>query len=134
MNQKDVIYLITYVVPTLSVKQATNVLDCTFKNKHAVIDIGRSGPGVNIYQRKLDALLYVKSDSGLVNNPESLKRQRYQLQLATSIEDFFDSRAELDKDKTQKLHKYMQYVVVAEEKKLNDKNGDTSKLTKIEIA
>ena len=69
-----------------------------------------------------------------MNNPESLKRQRYQLQLATSIEDFFDSRAELDNDKTQKLHKYMQYVVVAEEKKLNDKNGDTSKLTKIEIA
>ena len=48
MDLKDAIDLITYVVPTLSVKQATNVLYCPLKNKHAGIDNGRSGPGVNI--------------------------------------------------------------------------------------
>ena len=82
-------------------------------------DIGRSGPGVNIYRCKLDAFLYVKSDSSLVNNPERLKQIKYQLQLATSIEDILDSQAELEKNKTQKLYKDMQDMVLAAEQKLN---------------
>ena len=95
MDLRDLIDLITYVVPTLAVKQATNVLYCTFKKKHAGIDIGRRGPGVNISRRKLYALSYVKSKSGLVNNPERLKRLKYRLQLATSIGDILDCQDEL---------------------------------------
>ena len=97
-------------------------------------DIGRSGTGVKIYRQKLYAISYLKSKSGLVNNPERLGRLKDQLQLDTSIEDILDSQAETKKDKTQKLHKDMKDMVVAEEKKMNDNNGDTSKLTKIEIA
>ena len=100
MDQKYVIDLITYVVPNLSVKQATNVLDTTFKKKHAGIDIRRSVPRENISRQKSDALSYVKSESGLVNNPERLKRLKDQLKLATSIEDILDYQAELEKYKT----------------------------------
>ena len=125
--------MITYVVPTLSVKQATNLLYRTFKNKHDGIDIGRSGQGVNISRHKLDALSYVKSESGLVNDPEYLKRLKDQLQLATSVEDILYSKAELDKDKTKNIHKDMQYMVVAEDQKPNDKNGDASKLKKLKL-
>ena len=52
-------------------------------------DIGCIIPGVKISPQKLDALSYIKSESGLVNNPERLKRLKDKLQLATSIEDFF---------------------------------------------
>ena len=96
-------------------------------------DIGHIVPGVKIYPQKLDALSYIKSGSGLVNNPERLNRLKDKLQLATCIEYIFYSRYELEKDKTQKLHKDMQDMVVAAEQKLNDKNGDASKLTKIEM-
>ena len=97
-------------------------------------DIGSSGPGAKISRRKLDALSYVKSQSGLVNNPERLKRLKDQLELAGSIEDILASQEELETAKKQKLHEDMQNVVVAAEQKLNDKTGDVSKLTKMEIA
>ena len=87
-------------------------------------DIGRSGPGVNISQRKLDAISYVKPESGIVNNPENLKRLEDQLHLATSIEYILDSQAEIDKDKTQKLQKDMQDMVFAADQKLNENNQD----------
>ena len=87
-------------------------------------DIGRSGPGVNISQRKLDAISYVKPESGIVNNPEHLKGLEDQLYLATSIEYILDSQAEIDKDKTQKLQKDMQDMVFAADQKLNENNED----------
>ena len=96
-------------------------------------DIGCIVPGVKISPQKMDALSYIKSDSGLVNNPERLKRLKDKLQLATCIEYIFYSQYELEKDKTQKLHKDMQDMVVSAEQKLNDKNGDASNITKIEI-
>ena len=133
MYQKYAIDLITYVISTFSLKQATNVLYRTFKNKHAGINIGRSGPGVNIHRHKLDAISFVKYESGLVNNPERLKRLKDQLQLDTSIEDILDYQAELEKDKMQNLQKDIQDMVVSADQKLNDKNGDASNITKIEI-
>ena len=63
-----------------------------------------------------------------------MKRRKGQLQLATYIEDILDSQSKLEKDKTQKLHKDMQDMVVAAEQKLNNKNGDASNLKKIGIA
>ena len=134
MDLRDLIDLITYVVPTLAVKQATNVLYWTFKKKHSGIDIGRRGPEVKIYWRKLDALSYVKSDSGIVNNPDNLKRLKDRLDLATSTGDILDYQADIDKDKNKNLHKDTQDMVVAAEQKLNNNNGDDSKITKIEIA
>ena len=131
MDRKYAIDLITYVVPAFSVKQATNVLYRTFKKNHAGIDIGCRGPGVNLSRQKLYALSYVKSKSGLVNNPERLKRLRDHLQLDTTIGDILDYQYELQKDKTQKLHKDMQDMVFTAEQKLNNKNGDDLKLTKI---
>ena len=69
-----------------------------------------------------------------MNNPDCLKRLKDQLQLATSIEDMLDYQDEIEKDKTQNFHKDMQYMVAAAEHKLNNNNGDASKITKIEVA
>jgi hypothetical protein len=96
-------------------------------------DAGDSGAKHKLSKHKLDAMGYVKSHSGIMNDDQRVKRLKNQAQLAESIAEIkcFENAA---KEKKQgDMHVVQSQLAPAGVLKLVDRGGDVAKLTVKEI-
>jgi hypothetical protein len=91
-------------------------------------DAGGVGATLRTAQRKLDNFGYIKSHSGLANDPERLERMRNQVDLTASFADIHNVQARDDQQKKKAEQRGLLDLVRAAIVKFNAKGRDATKL------